>query len=168
MVIRIHKQILTSLLGAIFFLLSGCATVGNIDKGLQVLKAQSIETAASFLGDPDNYVEMPNSKIYTWVNIENVNVTLPNTHTGGYSTSRSAEYPGVSDVVTAYGTKTDRYRFNCKLTFRTNMEGIITATKVEGHAIGCWDYKKTVSKILQENRNALARDVIEEEGQPSF
>ena len=167
MVIRMHQQILTSLLGAIFFVLRGRATVGKNDKGLQVLKAQSIETAAFFLGDPDNYVEMPNSKIYTWVNIENVNLTLPNIPTD-YSTSRSGEYPGVSDVVTAYGTKTDRYGFNCKLTFRTNMEGIITSTKVEGDAIGCWDYKKTVSKILQENRNALARDVIEEEGQPSF
>lgn len=67
--------------------------LGNIDTGLQVLKGQSIEVAASFLGDPDNYVEIPNSKIYTWVNIENVNLTLPNTPTG-YSTSRSGEYPG--------------------------------------------------------------------------
>ena len=167
MVIRMHKQILTSLLGAIFFLLSGCATVGNIDKGLQVLKGQSIETVASFLGDPDNYVEIPNSKIYTWVNIENVDLTLPNTPTG-YSTSRTGEYPGISDVVTSYGTKTNRYSFNCKITIRTNMEGNITSTKVEGDAVGCWDYKKTVEEILQENRNALARDVIEEEGQPGF
>ena len=167
MVIRMHKQILTTLLGAIFFLLSGCAAVGNIDKGLQVLKGQPIETAASFLGDPDNYVEMPNSKMYTWVNIKNVNLTLPNTPTG-YSTSQSGEYPGVSDVVTGYGTKTDRYSFNCKLTFRTDMEGIITSTKVEGDAVGCWDYKKTFTEILQKNRNALARDVIEDEGQPSF
>ena len=167
MAIRMHKQILTTLLGAIFFLLSGCAAVGNIDKGLQVLKGQSIETAASFHGDPDNYVEMPNSKIYTWVNIENVNLTLPNIPTD-YSTSRSGEYPGVSDVVTGYGTKAGRYSFNCKLTFRTDMEGIITSTKVEGDAVGCRDYKKTFAEILQKNRNALARDVIEEEGQPSF
>ena len=67
--------------------------LGNIDTGLQVLKGQSIEVAASFLGDPDNYVEIPNSKIFTWVNIENVNLTLPNTPTG-YSTSRSGGYPG--------------------------------------------------------------------------
>ena len=102
---------------------------------------------------------MPNLKIYTWVNIENVNLTLPNIPTD-YSTSRSGEYPGVSDVVTAYGTKTDRYGFNCKLTFRTNMESIITSIKVEGDAVGCWDYKKTVAEILQENRNALAHSEV--------
>lgn len=44
------------------------------------------------------------------------------------------------------------------------MEGVITSTKVEGDAVGCWDYKKAVAKILQENSIQSGLDGIKEEG----
>tara|TARA_B000000565_G_scaffold197444_1_gene151424 strand:- start:110 stop:613 length:504 start_codon:yes stop_codon:yes gene_type:complete len=156
-----HKKLLITLLGVISLLLNGCATVGNIDADLKILQGQSIEEVAAFLDNPDNHHELPNSEEYIWVNTENVKLTLPNT-TARHSASQSGEYPGVSDV-TNFGTKTDWYNFNCKLTLITDKKDIITSTKVEGDAIGCRIYKK-VAEIMRANSKALARDVIEEKG----
>ena len=149
-----HKNLLITLLGVISLLLNGCTTVGNIDADLKILRGQSIEEVATFLDNPDNHHELSNSEEYIWVNTENVKLTLPNT-TARHSASQSGEYPGVSDV-TNFGTKTDWYNFNCKLTLITDKKDIITSTKVEGDAIGCRIYKK-VAEIMRANSKALAR-----------
>ena len=117
-----HKKLLITLLGVISLLLNGCTTVGNIDADLKILRGQSIEEVAAFLDYPDNHHELSNSEEYIWVNTENVKLTLPNT-TARHSASQSGEYPGVSDV-TNFGTKTDWYNFNCKLTLITDKKDI--------------------------------------------
>ena len=117
-----HKKLLITLLGVISLLLNGCTTVGNIDADLKILRGQSIEEVAAFLDNPDNHHELSNSEEYIWVNTENVKLTLPNT-TARHSASQSGEYPGVSDV-TNFGTKTDWYNFNCKLTLITDKKDI--------------------------------------------
>ena len=122
MLTGMHKKLLITLLGVISLLLNGCTTVGNIDADLKILRGQSIEEVAAFLDNPDNHHELANSEEYIWVNTENVKLTLPNT-TARHSASQSGEYPGVSDV-TNFGTKTDWYNFNCKLTLITDKKDI--------------------------------------------
>ena len=126
MITRIHKPLLMALLGVIFLLPNGYATIEKINPDLQILRGQSIEGVAAFLAIQTTTTNCLNAKEYIWVNTENVKLTLPNT-TARHSASQSGEYPGVSDV-TNFGTKTDWYNFNCKLTLITDKKDIITST----------------------------------------
>ena len=121
---------------------AACATVSNIETGLRYLEGESIDTAVLYLGDPDNYLELVNSRIYTWSNSETLNLVLPSTTTSsGYSSS--GEYVSLTN----YGTTTSSSDLNCKLTLRTDNSGVIKSSKVEGDFMSCSVFSKRVKNI---------------------
>ena len=123
----------------------GCATVSNIETRLAYLQGESIETVvAYYLGTPDKYVELPNTRIYSWVNSETLNLVLPDTtSSSGYSSS------GDYVTTTNYGTKTSSSDLNCQITLITNRDGIIRSSEVEGDFISCGAFVKRVERIPQ-------------------
>ena len=97
------------------------------------MQGESIETVvAYYLGTPDKYVELPNTRIYSWVNSETLNLVLPDTtSSSGYSSS--------GDYVTT----------TCQITLITNRDGIIRSSEVEGDFISCGAFVKRVERIPQ-------------------
>ena len=123
----------------------GCATVSNIDTKLANLKGAPIERVVVYLGAPDSYVELPNTRIYRWLNSETLDLVIPDTTYGsGYSTS--GEYV----TTTNYGTKTTSTDLSCRITLTTNREGVIRDSEVQGDFISCGAFAKKVERIPQQ------------------
>lgn len=121
-----------------------CSTVSNIDTKLANLKGAPTEKVVVYLAAPDSYVELPNTRIYRWLNAETLNLVIPDTTYGsGYSTSGE-------DVTTAnYRTKTTSRDLSCRITLTTNKECLIRDSEVQGGFISCGAFAKKVERIPQ-------------------
>lgn len=124
-----RKLVLTSLL-----LLSGCATFGQMNDGLNALKGKDKTIAFEALGYPNQEQTFDDTKVYTWANSVNdvAALTSPQLTTGTVgSTSFSA-----STMQTDYVPVT----YSCKIQIATDMSGIVKNYNYDGNMGGCEPY----------------------------
>lgn len=124
-------------------LLSGCATFGQMDDGLEALKGKNKDEAFEALGYPDREQTFDDTKVYTWQNTTNDTAILssPRLTTGTVgNTSFNA-----STMQTDYVPVT----YSCKIQISTSSVGIIKNYSYEGSMGGCESYIHRLNRYFK-------------------
>lgn len=129
-------------------ILSGCAT-GKVEEGLHLLQGQKLKTAISYLGYPDNKLEVDGDTVYEW--------DYNNTFTGIQAVSQpysgsiygAGGSVGYSGQTTAYVPQTIRH--HCSIRLVTDKKSTIIGTAWKGNPAGCSDYADALEPLIESN-----------------
>lgn len=125
--------------------LSGCA-FDTLDKGLPLLNGKSIDTAISYLGTPDNKMQIADRNVYIWSNAFFLTMTRPVT------TYSNASAYGIGGYASAYGTSTtyvpETHNHSCTIKATTDKDDIVSYMEYEGTLGGCESFMSQVQGII--------------------
>lgn len=147
---KFSKTLITSLV--ISLVLGGCA-FDKLDNSLPYLKGQSVDTAMSYLGIPDNQLEIDKNKVYIWGYQNSGTYMMPVTNTTSYTGYSSGYGTYGSAFGNSYGTATttsyvpQSFNHQCAIKALTNKKGIIQAIEYEGNLAGCGAFSSAMDKI---------------------
>lgn len=120
-------------------LLSGCATWGQLDEGLDSLINQPISTAIDRIGYPNSDQMIAGRKIYRWGNSQQSAMYVPTSSytygTVGANTPYSATTTGGTYVPVNY---------NCSIALEVDANEIIRRYQYNGNLGGCGSYIKAL------------------------
>lgn len=124
-------------------LLSGCATFGQMEEGLNALMGHKDETAFNVLGYPSGKQEFGSDILYIWGRNASGNLALPQTTT---------TYGNVG-TTPFYGTSTSiqnvPYSYNCTIKLMANYQGILSHWEYDGNLGGCTPYIQRLNKFRE-------------------
>lgn len=116
--------------------LSGCATFGNMEEGLNALMGKPDKEAFSVLGYPNSKQEFGGDVVYVWGRSSSGTMYLPQTTT-------TTGYVGNTPV---YGTTTYNqpvaYNHNCTIKLAVGPDGLLKHWEYDGNIGGCTSYIK--------------------------
>jgi hypothetical protein len=114
--------------------LSGCATFGQMEKGLNALLGKNIQTAFNVLGYPNGKQVFGNDTVYFWQVNHGGSLILPQLNT---------TY-GTIGTTPVYGTSTSTQivpiHYNCLIKIITDQYDIIKRWEYRGNIAGCEGY----------------------------
>ena len=124
-------------------LLSGCATFGQMDDGLNSLIGKDKNVAFQILGYPAQEQKFDDTNVYTWSNKTNT-VAM-------YSTPQTTF--GTVGNTSFYGTTTETgylpVEYACKIQFATDIKGIIKNYNYDGNMGGCENYIRRLNAYFK-------------------
>lgn len=133
-----RKAILSGVL-----VLTGCATFGQMDEGLNALKGKDKSVAFEALGYPTQEQQFDDTKVYTWANKTN-GVAM-------YSTPQTTF--GTVGNTSFYGTTTETgyvpVEYACKIQIATDMKGTIKNYNYDGNMGGCEGYIRRLNNYFK-------------------
>lgn len=118
--------------------LTGCATWGQLDEGLDSLVGRPLDVAITKLGYPATEQTIAGRKLYRWGNSTQGMAYMP-------STTTTSGILGVGARAVPYTATTDGgsyvpVSYACNLTLATNSAGIVISYQYEGNLGGCERY----------------------------
>lgn len=127
----IHLKLMFCFIG---LLLTGCASFGDLERGLNALVDEDIDTAVSVLGYPDSKMDFKGQNIYIWSASRVGTVIMP-------STAYTTGYVGMTPYTaqTNYN-QVSSYQANCMLKISCDSSDRITTWQYEGSVSGCYDF----------------------------
>jgi antitoxin component YwqK of YwqJK toxin-antitoxin module len=128
--------------------LFGCASIEDMNKNILYLNGMKIDKAISMLeiGQPTNYIELENSKIYIWESLQNISVPI-----GGYNQGSGYGPDGTVVSVSTWdpNKSSTNMSFKCKITIYTTNKYKITNSLVEGDSAQCNVFDKKIEEAAQ-------------------
>lgn len=124
--------------------ISGCATWGQMNEGLQGLLGQPIDVAVNKIGYPTSEQTIAGRKLYRWGSSSQQVAYMPTT------TSTTGSF-GVGTGFTPYSATTTGGTFvpvnyNCQITLEVDAKQIIQRYQADGNLGGCEPYIKALKK----------------------
>jgi hypothetical protein len=118
--------------------LSGCATFGQLETGLNGLIGQDIGSAISVLGFPSSERNIAGMRLVEWGRSNNATFAMP-------TTSTSTGYVQSGAGVATYTSTTNSsvpvtMNFNCHIALQVGPDNIIRRYQYEGNLGGCAPY----------------------------
>lgn len=136
------------------FLLSGCATFGQMEDGLNVLSGKNIQTAFNVLGYPTGAQQFGNDTVYFWTT----------NHSGGIIIPQTVSTQGYIGRIPVYNQAIyNQYvpmNYSCLLKLITG-DSIIKSWEYEGNLGGCTAYIKRL-KIYKDSQTITAQELSSE------
>jgi hypothetical protein len=115
-------------------MLSGCATFGQMEEGLQALMGKSEQIAFSVLGYPSNKQEFSGDIVYIWYLNQSGIIAMPQTAT-------TTGYIGTTPV---YGSTTYMQQipvnYSCTIKLIASGDGMLKKWEYNGNIGGCTPY----------------------------
>lgn len=115
------------------FVMTGCATFGQLEEGMNSLVGRSESEVFHVFGYPDGKQELGGSTVYVWGNNQNTTMFLP-------QTTSTTGYVGTTPV---YGTTitTQAIPMNFQCTIKVGVSsGIVNTWQANGNLGGCEPY----------------------------
>ena len=123
--------------------LSGCATFGQMEKGLNALQGENIQTAFNVLGYPTGKQVFGNDTVYFWQVNQSSSLILP----------QSSTTYGTIGTVPVYGTTTSSQvvpiHYNCLIKIVTDQYDIIRRWEYSGNIAGCEAYINRLNQYYE-------------------
>jgi hypothetical protein len=133
--------------------LSGCATFGQLEEGLDGLIGQNIQAAISVLGFPSGEREIAGIRVVEWGRSNNATFSMPTSSTTtGYlqSGTKMATY-----AATTNSSVPVVMNFNCNIALQVDSSNVIRRYQYEGNLGGCEPYIKALNK----KKSAIAKQI---------
>lgn len=125
-------------------LVSGCATFGQLERGLNILQGQNVQTAFTVLGYPSGKQEFSKDTVYYWQVSNSGSIILP-------QTSTTTGYVGMIPV---YGSTTYSQvipvNYNCLIKLVTDDKGMIKTWEYNGNYAGCANYIRNLNQYYNQ------------------
>ena len=138
---------------ALAILVSGCATFGQMEKGLNALQGSNVQTAFDVLGYPSSKQEFGKDTVYYWKVANSGTMLLP-------ETSTTTGYVGMTPV---YGTTTYNQAvpvsYNCLIKIITDDRGTIKTWEYNGNYGGCGCYIDRLNKYYNQQNPKTAKNI---------
>jgi hypothetical protein len=144
---RIRLCILKSLIAAgVPFMLSGCATWGQMDDGLQALGGKPIDEAFKVLGYPQGKQQFGSDTVYYWGSSSSGVMYVPqSTTTSGY-VGNTPVYAS-----TSYNQAVP-INYNCNIQIAADSLGTIKRWQYNGNLGGCRGYIEGLHEYSKRQR----------------
>lgn len=123
--------------------LSGCATFGQMDDGLNSLIGKDKSIAFQALGYPSQEQNFDSTKVYTWTN-STTGVALYSTPQTTYGTIGTTQFYGTTTQTNAIPVE-----YSCKIQIATNAKGIIENYNYDGNMGGCEGYIRRLNSYFK-------------------
>jgi hypothetical protein len=125
-------------------ILCGCATFGQMQRGLKALQWQDIQTAFDVLGYPSGKQEFGTDTVYFWEVNSSGTIFLPQTTT-------TSGYVGMAPVQasTTYNQSVP-VNYNCLIRLITDDQGIIKSWEYRGNYGGCTNYINRLNRYYKQ------------------
>jgi uncharacterized protein YceK len=141
---------------AIAALLTGCATLGQLESGLNNMLGQDLSVAVAQLGFPNAERNVAGMRLVEWGRSNAATIAIPTTSTtNGYvqSGNRFANYSATTTSTTPM-----TLNFQCHITMQVDTNNIIRRFQYEGNLGGCAPYIRAMKTAGEEGEyNAAAR-----------
>lgn len=128
--------------------LVGCATFGQMQRGLNALQGRNVQTAFDVLGYPSGKQEFGSDTVYYWQVNSSGTILLP-------QTSTTSGYVGMTPV---YGSTTYNQvvpvNYNCLIKLITDEKGIIKTWEYNGNYGGCASYIKRLNQYYNQSNES--------------
>ena len=128
--------------------LYNCASIDEMNKNILYLNGMEIDKAISMLeiGQPTNFIDLQNRKIYIWESIQNISVPI-----GGYNQGYGYGQDGSAVSVSTWNPNntSTSMSFKCKITIYTTNKYKITNSLVEGDPAQCNVFDKQLEEVAR-------------------
>lgn len=116
--------------------LGGCATFGDLDKGLASLVGQPAARAIDALGYPSAEQKFGGDTVYVWTASRSGALVMPTTNTTSGYVGSTPFYGSTT------GTQVIPMNGQCSIKIGVGPDGLITRYDWEGNRIGCEGFMK--------------------------
>ena len=131
--------------GGLALLLAGCATFGNMEKGLNAMIGQPFQVALDTLGYPQGQMQVGSDTVYGWgrkfsMSMPRYNSANTYGQVGGTPYSATTGYTTYSNV-----------EYSCDIKIIVDQDNIIKTWEFDGNIGGCDAYSKRLKPRKQSN-----------------
>ena len=130
----------------LFTIVSGCATFGQMNDGLNALKGQPEQESFAILGYPDGKQEFSGRTIYIW------STHNQSTYLAYNPSTTSGNIGGIPFSATTNTYSTETIEGECKIKMIVN-DGIVEGWEYEGNIAGCEWYIKRLNDYTKSREN---------------
>lgn len=131
-------------------LLAGCATWGDMDKGLTALHGSNLATAVSVLGYPSNESRVAGMRQVIWSSSNSGVMYVPQSSTttgSAYGTGGFANYTATTSYMAPMA-----YNYACTIILRVSDQDVILGHQYQGNMGGCGPYINALKRAAKQQR----------------
>lgn len=139
-------------------LLAGCATWGDMDKGLSALHGSNLAAAVSVLGYPSSESRVAGMRQVIWSSSNSGVMYVPQSSTttgSAFGTGGFANYTATTSYMAPMA-----YNYACTIILRVSDQDVILGHQYQGNMGGCEPYIKALKRAAKIRQRASAQAAI--------